>query len=64
MSEDKSQAERFREAARKADADTSDDALDRVFGRLDLAKKPAHDDSGENQEGESDERHDPAEDAD
>jgi hypothetical protein len=34
------QLARFREAAHDVEADTFDDALDRVFGRLDLAKKP------------------------
>ena len=36
---DKEQTKRFIEAARKAEADTSDDALDRVFGKLDLKRK-------------------------
>lgn len=36
---DKSQLERFKEAAKQVEADTSDDALDKVFGKLDL-KKP------------------------
>lgn len=35
-----SQAERFRQAARDLGTDESDDALDRVMGRLDLTKKP------------------------
>ena len=35
----KSQRERFVEAARDVEADTSDDALDRVFGRLELKQK-------------------------
>lgn len=42
-SAEKSQAERFRKAARKAEADTSDNALDRVFGKLDLKRKPEAD---------------------
>ena len=37
---EKSQAERFCQAAREVGADESDDALDRVMGRLDLRKKP------------------------
>jgi hypothetical protein len=36
----KSQAKRFREAAQVIGADQSDDALDRIMGRLDLTKKP------------------------
>ncbi len=36
----KSQIERFKEAAREVAADESDDALDRVMGKLDLKKKP------------------------
>ncbi len=36
----KSQIDRFKEAARDVDADTSDDALDRMMGKLDLKKKP------------------------
>lgn len=39
-SNDSSQEARFREAAEAAEADTSPDALDRIFGRLDLSKKP------------------------
>lgn len=37
---EKSQADRFREAARELDADESDDALDQVLSKLDLTKKP------------------------
>jgi hypothetical protein len=37
------QAARFREAARDVGADESDDALDRVMGKLDLRKKPEQD---------------------
>lgn len=37
---DQSQANRFREAAREVGADESDDALDRIMGKLDLKKKP------------------------
>ena len=42
MSEDgkKSQADRFRNAAREIGTDQSDDALDRIMGKLDLKKKP------------------------
>lgn len=36
----KSQRDRFKEAAREIGADMSDDALDKVMGRLDLKKKP------------------------
>lgn len=39
----KSQAARFREAARQVGADESDDALDKVMGKLDLTKKPEAD---------------------
>lgn len=38
--DDKDQLARFREAARDVEADESDDALDRVMGKLDLRKKP------------------------
>jgi len=34
------QLDRFREAARDLGADESDDALDRIMGKLDLTKKP------------------------
>ena len=34
------QHDRFKEAARDLAADESDDALDRVMGKLDLRKKP------------------------
>jgi hypothetical protein len=37
------QADRFRQAAREVRADESDDALDRVMGKLDLKKKPESD---------------------
>ena len=40
MEPDTDQAARFREAARKAEADEAPDALDRVFGKLDLTRKP------------------------
>jgi len=39
------QAARFREAARDVGADESDDALDRVMGKLDLRKKPEQDET-------------------
>jgi hypothetical protein len=35
-----SQHDRFKEAARELGADESDDALDRIMGKLDLKKKP------------------------
>lgn len=34
------QIDRFREAAREVEADTSDDALDKIMRKLDLTKKP------------------------
>jgi hypothetical protein len=37
------QADRFRQAAREVRADESDDALDRIMGKLDLRKKPEQD---------------------
>lgn len=40
MSHDKSQLNRFKEAARELGADESDDALDKIMGKLDLTKKP------------------------
>lgn len=40
MSSKKSQLDRFKEAAKDVGADTSDDALDRAMGKLDLTKKP------------------------
>ena len=36
----RSQSNRFKEAAREVEADQSDDALDRIMGKLDLTKKP------------------------
>ena len=36
------QLDRFNEAARDLGADQSDDALDRIMGKLDLTKKPEH----------------------
>jgi|GEM_PF-4893043 hypothetical protein len=38
--DEKTQLDRFKEAAREVEADQSDDALDRIVGRLDLTKKP------------------------
>jgi hypothetical protein len=40
MKDEKSQPERLKEAAISVGADQSDDALDRIMGRLDLKKKP------------------------
>ena len=40
MADQKSQIDRFKEAARDLSADESDDALDRIMGKLDLKKKP------------------------
>ncbi len=40
MENDKNQSERFKEAARQAEADESDDALDRIMSKMDLRKKP------------------------
>ena len=40
MRDSKSQPDRFKEAAREVGADQSDDALDRIMGKLDLTKKP------------------------
>jgi hypothetical protein len=34
------QSDAFKEAARELGADESDDALDRIMGKLDLKKKP------------------------
>ena len=36
------QAKRFQQSAREVGADQSDDALDRIMGKLDLTKKPEH----------------------
>lgn len=38
--DEKTQLERFKEAARAAESDESDDALDKIMGKLDLRKKP------------------------
>lgn len=40
MSDQKSQLDRFKEAAKYVGADTSDDAIDKIMGKLDLKKKP------------------------
>ena len=40
FSSNKTQLNRFKQAAREAEADRSDDALDRAFGKLDLTRKP------------------------
>lgn len=39
-SQEKTQTDRFKQAAREVEADQSDDALDRIMGKLDLKKKP------------------------
>lgn len=41
QSERQSQLKRFKKAAREIGADTSDDALDKVMGKLDLKRKGA-----------------------
>ena len=43
MQHQKSQEDLFKEAARELGADQSDDALDRIMGKLDLTKKPEPD---------------------
>lgn len=40
----KPKTERFEEAAREVEADTSDDALDRIFDKLDLKRRSEADD--------------------
>lgn len=47
MDEKQSQSERFRETAREVEADESDDALDNIMRKLDLAKKPDEKDTGD-----------------
>ncbi|EIE48764.1 hypothetical protein [Salipiger aestuarii] len=37
------QLDRFKEAAREVEADTSGDALERIMDKLDLTKKPESD---------------------
>ena len=44
------QADRFRQAAREVRADESDDALDRIMGKLDLRKKPEPEKKGKRDE--------------
>ena len=41
------QSEAFKQAARELGADESDEALDRVMGKLDLKKKPEADKPGD-----------------
>lgn len=41
------QIDKFKQAAREAGADQSDDALDRIMGKLDLKKIPDGPDAGE-----------------
>ena len=41
---DHDQLARFREAARAVEADESPEALDRVFGKLDVRRRPDADD--------------------
>jgi hypothetical protein len=43
--DEKEQLERFKEAAKDVGADTSDDALDKVMGKLDLKRNPDEKDS-------------------
>lgn len=45
MSNKNSQSTRFFDVARQVGADQSDDALDRVMGKLDLKKKPEPEDT-------------------
>ncbi|MFN8704909.1 MAG: hypothetical protein ACK5X0_22680 [Rhodospirillales bacterium] len=40
MNTKESQLDRFKKAAQVSGADESDDALDRIMGKLDLKKKP------------------------
>lgn len=40
VTKDQTQLERFKEAAREVEADTSEDALDKIMGKLDLKKPP------------------------
>lgn len=48
---EKTQLDRFREAARQIGADESDDALDKVFGKLDVRKKPEPDNEAKPEKG-------------
>lgn len=43
MTDEENQLERFKEAAKELGADTSDDALDKILGKLDLKRKPEAD---------------------
>jgi len=40
---ERGQLDKFKEAAKQVGADTSDDALDKVMGKLDLKRKPEAD---------------------
>ena len=40
MADQKAQIDIFKEVAREVGADESDDALDRIMGKLNLRKKP------------------------
>lgn len=40
LSKDEAQISRFKQTAREVGADESDDALDKVFGKLDVKRKP------------------------
>lgn len=40
------QLERFKEAAKQVQADESDDALDKVFDKLDLKREPEKQEKG------------------
>lgn len=44
------QSERFKETARDIGADESDDALDRIMGKIDLKKKPEPEKKGKRDE--------------
>ena len=48
---DRDQLARFRETARQLEADESDDALDRAFGKIDPTHKP-DDEKAERPKGE------------
>ena len=49
---EKSQRERFADAARAVEADQSPDALARVFGNLDVKRKPEADDAKATKKGD------------
>jgi len=40
MPDEESQLDRFKATAREVEADESDDALDKVFGKLDVKRRP------------------------